>query len=123
MARGIIRYQIESVRNLAFVFEDVSPAASHYSVWKLRLAPANVQGRHHVIKQIGRDSTGVIPVLSESEKSIGVICPFRRVSEPRLPINEIFAFAIGSRLRIDPPIPLAAGRVSLIRALAHQQLA
>src|SRR5215475_15534444 len=123
MPRRIIGDQIERIRNLTLVLEYVSAAAGHHAIWKLSFTPANVQGCHHVVEQIGRDAARVIPILAESEKTIRVIRSLWSVSKPHLPINKIFSFCFWAGSSVDFPIPFTADRVSVVGALAHKQLA
>ena len=76
---------MESVRYFAIrfgrifrqVLEDVDAAAGGNLVRELRLAPTDVHRRGHVEEQIGRDTARVIPILAETEETVGAIvsCP------------------------------------------------
>src|ERR1039458_4393861 len=89
MPGRVIGYQHESVRDLALIFEDIDAARARDARRELRLAPADLQRRHHVVEKIGRDAAGIIPVLAETEESIGIVGPLGRWPQPHFPVDVI----------------------------------
>src|ERR1039458_10566179 len=119
MPGWIIGHQHESVRDLALIFEDIDAARACYARRELRLAPADLQRRRHVVEKVGGDAAGIIPVLAEAEESIGIVGPLRRWPQPHFPVDVILALAVRAGLCVDGPVPLALVGVAVIRALAH----
>src|SRR4029434_7725658 len=101
MALRVIRRESESVRDFTLVLEDIDPAVAGYAIWELRLAPADVERRHHVIEKVGGNPAGVVPVLAEAEEAVGVDLALGPLPKPHLPIDEVIALRIRSRTRID----------------------
>jgi len=90
---------------------------------ELRLAPADLQRRDYVIEKIGGDAAGIVPVLAETEESIGVVGPLGRGPQPCFPVDVILTLAVRAGFLVDGPVPLALIGVAVIRALAHDHLA
>ena len=87
-----------------------------YKRQELRLAPTNVQRRHDVIKEVGGSATRVIPILAESEKPVCIPGPHGRGSKPGLPVDIVVAFAFGSSVQIDGPVPFALDGIAMVGA-------
>src|SRR6202008_156243 len=87
--------------------------------------PADLQRRDHMIEQIGGDTARVIPIFPEAEEAIAVVGTLGRRATPGLPVDILFALAVGTGFGVDGPavIPLAADRVAMVGALAHDHLA
>ena len=81
---------------------------------ELRLRPADVERRHHVEEQVGRDAAGIIPILAETEEAIGIKGALRRRPQPRLPIDVVVTLAVGPGTRINVPVPFAFHAVAKI---------
>src|SRR3954453_12735084 len=94
-------HQCKRVRHLAVgqvfvfrsLFEDEDSTIRLNLVWKLRLTPADIHGSNDVIKQVSCDTTGIIPVLTESEVTVGV--PRALIvlcwAQPHLPVDEVLS--------------------------------
>src|SRR5581483_5368027 len=114
--------QVEGVRHLALVLEDVDAARGHDLVRELRLAPADVERRDDVIEQVGRNAARVVPVLAEAEETVCVVRALRRRTEPHVPVNVIVALPLRAGVLSNRPVPFALDRIAVVRPLAHQQL-
>src|SRR5580704_8782094 len=125
MAGRIIGHQHESIGDFALVFEDEDSAAARDAGRELSLAPTDLQRRDDVIEQIGGDAAGVIPIFPEAEEAIAIIGTLRRRAEPGLPVDVVVALALRTGFGVDRPavVPLAADRVAMVGALAHDHLA
>ena len=75
-----------------------------------------------MVKEIGGNATGVVPVLPKTEKSVGIPRSLRRGSQPFVPIHVVFPFCLGAGMRINGPVPLTLGGIAMIRTLTHDQL-
>ncbi len=107
--------------------EDFDATASHYALRKLGFTPADVHGGCNVEEQISCDSTGIIPVFTETEEAVcsHILVPVTlgRITEPHLPVDVVIAFAIRTGTCIDRPVPFTFNRVSVIATLAHDMMA
>ena len=76
-----------------------------------------------MVEEVGGDPARVVPVLPEAEEAVGVPGPGGCVAQPHLPVHEVVALSVRSRVRIDRPVPLSLVGVAVVGALAHEQLA
>lgn len=72
---------------------------------------------HDVVMQIGGNAAGIIPVFPETEETVRVERPLRRVAEPLLPVDMTVARGVGPGARIDGPVPVSLWIVPAVGAL------